>query len=72
MWRGFVTAFVAILVTIAVASGITYRVMDAKVREAEQRVSERISTAQVDAYNDGFMDGVCRNGMDGLGMACDE
>ncbi|MFI5877515.1 hypothetical protein ACIBAH_34800 [Streptomyces sp. NPDC051445] len=30
----------------------------------------RVFSATVDAFNDGFMDGACRDGMDGFGHIC--
>lgn len=57
--RGYFVALMAILLTAAIASGITYRVMSAHI--------EHVSVV---SYNDGFTDGACRDGEDGFGNIC--
>lgn len=61
--RTLITAIVTAVFTASVAVGITHSVMQEHERKAVDKVT-------VDAFNDGFLDAVCQNGVDGFGAKC--
>ncbi|WAB08865.1 membrane protein [Streptomyces phage Success] len=57
--RTLASALLAALLGAAIASGVTFHHMRGAVLRME-----------VDAFNDGFVDGSCHNGADGFGHIC--
>lgn len=57
--RTLVIALVSALLSAAIATGIT-----------SHHMRSEVLRVQVDAFNDGFQDGACRNGKDGFGHIC--
>ncbi|MEU9404796.1 hypothetical protein AB0E08_03685 [Streptomyces sp. NPDC048281] len=57
--RVVIAVLVTAIITAGFSVGITYQAMES-----------RVFTSKVDAFNDGFLDGACRNGMDGFGHIC--
>lgn len=61
--RYIATALVSIIMTASISVGITHTVMQEDKRQA-------VELMEVEAFNDGFMDGSCNQGFDGFGHPC--
>ncbi|GGW89647.1 hypothetical protein GCM10010341_08120 [Streptomyces noursei] len=57
--RNILMYLCAVVLAAGVGAGITYHAM-----------ADQIQHAQVSSFNDGFMDGVCHDGLDGFGHPC--
>lgn len=68
--RTVIIAVVSALVSAAFTVGVMWAHHSSQQMNQEVDFKARIAKVQVDAFNDGFLDGLCRDGEDGNGHPC--
>jgi len=61
--RMILAVIASTLISVSAAVGVTHSIMQEHERKAVERVT-------VSAFNDGFTDGACYQGVDGFGHPC--